>query len=67
MSELTPEQLQEFKVTFAHFDCDGDNKLSIHEFRAGCQGTCVFYVTVANFNAVIFGNFLKTQNARKSL
>jgi len=38
MSELTPEQLQEFKVTFAHFDCDGDNKLSIHEFRAGCQG-----------------------------
>jgi len=38
MAEITPEQLQEFKVTFAHFDIDGDNKLSIHEFRAGCAG-----------------------------
>lgn len=37
-AELTPEQLQEFKVTFAHFDIDGDNKLSVHEFRAGCAG-----------------------------
>jgi Ca2+-binding EF-hand superfamily protein len=41
MSELTPEQLQEFKVTFAHFDDDDDNKLSIHEFRAGCRGMCL--------------------------
>lgn len=38
MAEITPEQLQEFKVTFTHFDIDGDNKLSIHEFRAGCAG-----------------------------
>jgi Ca2+-binding EF-hand superfamily protein len=38
MSELKPEQLQEFKVTFAHFDIDRDNKLSPHEFKAGCSG-----------------------------
>lgn len=38
MAEITPEQLAEFKASFAHFDIDGDNKLSIHEFRAGCAG-----------------------------
>lgn len=37
MSELKPEQLQEFKVTFSHFDVDKDNLLSPVEFRAGCR------------------------------
>ena len=54
MSELKPEQLQEFKVTFSHFDIDKDNLLSPVEFRAGCRGlgidltvrTYFFYIMI---------------------
>jgi hypothetical protein len=37
MSELKPEQIEEFKVTFSHFDVDKDNLLNPFEFRAGCK------------------------------
>jgi Ca2+-binding EF-hand superfamily protein len=37
-TKLTPEQFQEIKEVFAAFDQDGDNALSLAEFKEGCEG-----------------------------
>lgn len=34
MTNLTPQQLEEFEVTFKHFDRDGSNTLNHFEFKA---------------------------------
>lgn len=34
MSNLTPQQIEEFEATFKHFDKDASNTLNRHEFKA---------------------------------
>lgn len=38
MTNVTPQQLEEFETTFHHFDSDQSNSLSSNEFRASMAG-----------------------------
>lgn len=38
MTNVTPQQLEEFEMTFRHFDRDNSNSLSATEFKASLAG-----------------------------
>jgi len=51
MTNLTPQQLEEFEITFRHFDKDASNSLSNIEFKACLAGLGIAY-TDAEFDKV---------------
>lgn len=59
---VTPQQLQEFKETFIHFDGDKDNKLSKLEFKSCVSGLGVVELDFEGGNAVFESLFKRVSD-----